>query len=214
MRFGRLLVPAILWPSGLYLLLAGVEPVSGLFLLLAGVWFLFDNPLESLAAFSGPCPACGAEVRTRRRSPCRCPSCGTVIQMEDGRLSPARSEEGQADSAPEELAAAGKDSPFAGPLPLAPGDTLDLHTFSPREVASLLGDFLDLCAPAGISRVRIIHGKGMGVLRQRVRALLARDPRVLSYQDAPAAAGGWGATVVELRCPSDRAGTDAGEAQP
>jgi hypothetical protein len=198
MRFARLLLLAIVWPSGLYLLLGRVEPFSGLFLLFAGIWLLLDNPLEFLAAFSGPCPACGAEVRTRGRSPCRCLSCGTAIQVERGRLSLARPEEGPTDSAPEDLAAAGKDSPFAGPHPFAPGDTLDLHTFSPREVAPLLDDFFDLCEQAGISRARIIHGKGMGVLRQRVRALLARNPRVLSYQDAPAEAGGWGATVVEL----------------
>jgi DNA-nicking Smr family endonuclease len=93
----------------------------------------------------------------------------------------------------------GEGSPFAEPLALAPGDTLDLHTFSPREVAPLMGDFLDLCEQAGITRARIIHGKGTGALRQRVRALLARDPRVISYEDAPPEAGGWGATLVELR---------------
>ena len=204
MGFGRLILLAMLWPSGLYLLLGGVEPLSGLLCLFAGIWLLLDNPLEFLAVCSGPCPACGAEVRTRRQSPCRCPSCGTAIKVEEGRLSLARPEEGPSDSAPEDLAAAGKDSPFAGPLPLPPGDTLDLHTFSPREVAPLLGDFLDLCEETGISRARIIHGKGTGVLRQRVRALLARDPRVLAYGDASADAGGWGATVVELRLEAKR----------
>jgi len=212
--FGRLLFLAIVWPSGLYLLLGGVEPLSGLFLLFAGIWFLLDNPLEFLAALSGPCPACGAEVRTRGRSPCRCPSCGTAIKVEEGRLSVARPEHGPADSAPEDSAEAGKGSLFETPLHFAPGDTLDLHTFSPREVAPLLGDFLDLCEQAGITRARIIHGKGMGVLRQRVRALLARDPRVLFCRDAPAEAGGWGATVVGLRGRSDRGETDSGEAQP
>jgi len=61
MRFGRLILLAMVWPSGLYLLLGGVEPFSGLFLLLAGIWLLLDNPLEFLAALSGSCPACGAE---------------------------------------------------------------------------------------------------------------------------------------------------------
>ncbi len=187
--FGRLILLAILWPSGLYLLLSRVEPFSGLFLLLAGIWLLLDNPLEFLAAFSGPCPACGAEVRTRGRSPCRCSSCGAAIEVEEGRLSLARPEHGPGERGPEDLADTGKDLPVAEPLPFAPGDTLDLHTFSPRDVAPLLGDFLDLCEQTGISGARIIHGKGMGVLRQRVRALLARDPRVVSYQDAPADAG-------------------------
>ena len=214
MRFGRLILLAMVWPSGLYLLLGGVEPFSGLFLLLAGIWLLLDNPLEFLAALSGSCPACGAEVRMRGRSPCRCSSCGTAIAVEEGRLSLLTPEHGPGETGPEDLADTGKDSPVAGPLPFAPGDTLDLHTFSPREVAPLLDDFLDLCEQAGIGRARIIHGKGMGVLRQRVRALLARDPRVLSYHDAPADAGGWGATVVRLRCRSEREKADSGEAHP
>lgn len=212
MRLARFLLLAILWSSGLYLLLGRVEPFSGLFLLFAGIWFLLDNPLEFLATLSGPCPACGAEVRMKGRSPCRCPSCGTTIEVEEGRLSLARSEHGPGERGPEELADAGKDSPVAGPLAFAPGDTLDLHTFSPREVAPLLHDFLDLCEQAGISGARIIHGKGIGVLRQRVRALLARDPRVVSYQDAPAEAGGWGATVVELRLEAARGARKPSEA--
>jgi hypothetical protein len=198
-RCGRFLLLALVWPSGLYLLLSRVEPLSGLLLLLAGIWLLLDNPLEFLAALSGPCPACGAEVRMEGRSPCRCPSCGRAIEVEEGRLFLATSEHGPGEGGPEDSADSGKDSSVAAPLPFAPGDTLDLHTFSPREVTPLVDDFLDLCEQTGISGARIIHGKGMGVLRARVRALLARDPRVLSYQDAPAEAGGWGATVVELR---------------
>ena len=212
--FGRLLLLAMLWPSGLYLLLGGVEPISGLLLLFAGIWLLLDNPLDFLAAFSGPCPSCGAEVRTRGRSPCRCPSCGAAIKVEEGRLYPAEVQRNPSDTAYEHLADAGKGSLFEKPLHFPPGDTLDLHTFSPREVAPLLGDFLELCEQAGITRARIIHGKGMGVLRQRVRALLARDPRVLCCRDAPAEGGGWGSTVVELRRRSDRGETDPGEAHP
>lgn len=79
------------------------------------------------------------------------------------------------------------------------GDTLDLHTFSPAEVASLLDEYLRTCQEMGIRQIRIIHGKGTGILRRRVRALLEGDSRVASYADAPANAGGWGATVVELR---------------
>jgi len=212
--FGRLLFLAIVWPSGLYLLLSSVEPFSGIFLLLVGIWFLLDNPLEFIAALSGPCPACGAEVKTRRRSLCRCPSCGAAIEVEDGRLYPAKPQRGASDTADEDLADPGKGSLFEKPLHFAPGDTLDLHTFPPREVAPLLGDFLDLCEQAGITRARIIHGKGTGVLRQRVRALLARDPRVLSCRDAPADAGGWGATVVKLRARSGEGEADSGEAHP
>ena len=204
MRFGRLILLAMLWPSALYLLLGGVEPFSGLLCLFAAIWLLLENPLEFLAAFSGTCPACGAEVTGRGRSPCRCPSCGVAIEAEDGRLHPAEPQTSPSDSTPEDVAEAGEGSPFDGPFPFAPGDTLDLHTFSPREVAPLVGDFLDLCEQAGITRARIIHGKGTGVLRQRVRALLARDPRVLAYGDASVDGGGWGATVVELRSEAKR----------
>jgi Smr domain len=202
--FGRLILLAVVWPFGLCLLLGGVEPFSGLLCLFAGIWLLLDNPLEFLAAFSGTCPACGAEVTGRGRSPCRCPSCGAAINVEEQRLHLAEPQTSPSESTPEDVAEAGEGSPFGGPLPFAPGDTLDLHTFSPREVAPLVGDFLDLCEQTGMTRARIIHGKGTGVLRQRVRALLARDPRVILYEDAPPEAGGWGATVVQLRLEAKR----------
>jgi DNA-nicking Smr family endonuclease len=85
------------------------------------------------------------------------------------------------------------------PVVISPGDSLDLHTFSPKEVVSLLGEFIELSQKADIRVVKIIHGKGTGILRRRVRSVLARDPRVVDFCDAPPAAGGWGATLVELR---------------
>jgi DNA-nicking Smr family endonuclease len=75
---------------------------------------------------------------------------------------------------------------------------LDLHTFSPKEVRNLLADYIDACREAGVHDLRIIHGKGSGVLRARVRALLDRDPRVAAFGDAPPDAGGWGATWATL----------------
>lgn len=82
-------------------------------------------------------------------------------------------------------------------------DELDLHTFRPAEVADLLDDYLTECARLGIGRVRIIHGKGSGKLRRRVQAILDRLPLVASWQPAPVEAGGWGATLVELK-PDER----------
>ncbi|HVO84858.1 MAG TPA: Smr/MutS family protein [Syntrophobacteria bacterium] len=196
---GRLILLALAWPSGLYLVLGGVEPLLGLLCLLVGIWLLLDNPLEFLAIFTGTCPGCGAEVTGKGRGPCRCPSCGAAIKVEERCLCLAEPQKGPPESAPKDVAETEEDSPFGGPLPFAPGDTLDLHTFSAREVDSLVDDFLELCEQNGITRVRIIHGKGAGVLRRRVQALLARDHRVMRYQDAPPEAGGWGATVVELR---------------
>lgn len=75
---------------------------------------------------------------------------------------------------------------------------LDLHTFAPGELNDLLDDYIDACLEAGIHDLRIIHGKGRGVMRKRVQALLRKDDRVRSFHDAPVEAGGWGATLATL----------------
>jgi DNA-nicking Smr family endonuclease len=85
------------------------------------------------------------------------------------------------------------------PVVLPIDGVLDLHTFSPKEVADLLGDYVDECLKMGIYDLRIIHGKGKGVLRDRVRKILAKNPLVESFSEAPLEAGGWGATLVRLR---------------
>jgi len=79
------------------------------------------------------------------------------------------------------------------------GDVLDLHSFLPREVPDVVREYLDAAYEKGLRALRIIHGRGAGVQRQTVRTLLARDPRVTGFGDAPPEAGGWGATWVELR---------------
>jgi DNA-nicking Smr family endonuclease len=79
------------------------------------------------------------------------------------------------------------------------GDVLDLHTFQPGEVRSLIWDYLDECREQGYRHVRIIHGKGKGVLRETVHSVLRAHPFVASYRLADESAGGWGATLVELR---------------
>lgn len=81
---------------------------------------------------------------------------------------------------------------------------LDLHTFRPQDVKSLLPDYLEACQRKGIRRVRIIHGKGIGQLRQTVHALLGRLPQVSSFTLAGEFSGSWGATWVELK-PADPA---------
>ena len=75
-------------------------------------------------------------------------------------------------------------------------DSLDLHTFQPREVKELLDDYLEAACEKGFREVLIIHGKGEGVLRRRVQAILKKHPRVLSLHQADASSGGWGATVA------------------
>jgi len=76
---------------------------------------------------------------------------------------------------------------------------LDLHTFRPSEVGELVPDYIGLCLEKSILRIRIIHGKGIGTLRETVHALLSKDKRVEGYQLADQTEGGWGATIVWLR---------------
>jgi 16S rRNA (guanine527-N7)-methyltransferase len=78
-------------------------------------------------------------------------------------------------------------------------DVLDLHTFIPKEIPSLLKEYLNACRKANIYSVRIVHGKGKGFLKNRVRGLLKNLPMVASFSEAPSSTGGWGATIVELR---------------
>lgn len=77
-------------------------------------------------------------------------------------------------------------------------DWIDLHTFDPREVESLLDTYLAECRKAGFATVRIVHGKGKGVLKRRVQTFLQKSPLVASYGDADGSGGGWGATVAVL----------------
>jgi dsDNA-specific endonuclease/ATPase MutS2 len=76
---------------------------------------------------------------------------------------------------------------------------LDLHTFQPREIASLIDDYLTECARAGHREVRIIHGKGTGTLRETVHAHLRRSDRVAGFRLGDERTGGWGATLVTLK---------------
>jgi dsDNA-specific endonuclease/ATPase MutS2 len=77
-------------------------------------------------------------------------------------------------------------------------DVLDLHPFAPKEIRSVVKEYLSECCAAGFTNVRLIHGKGTGVQRESIRALLARLPYVQTFSDAPTEAGGWGATLVTL----------------
>jgi len=78
-------------------------------------------------------------------------------------------------------------------------DTLDLHPFRPKDVRNVVSDYLEEAHRAGFRQVRLIHGRGIGVQRGNVRALLTSIPFVESFHDAEASGGGWGATVVLLK---------------
>lgn len=84
------------------------------------------------------------------------------------------------------------------PVELPIDGTLDLHTFDPSEVEDLLRDYLHACRERGILHVRVVHGKGQGILRSRVEGILDRLPEVASRRTAGDDAGGWGATLVTL----------------
>ena len=77
--------------------------------------------------------------------------------------------------------------------------TLDLHTFHPRELKGLIPDYLTACRGQGVLTVRIIHGKGTGVLRRRVHSILSQLAEVSSYHLAGEGAGEWGATIAKLK---------------
>ena len=89
--------------------------------------------------------------------------------------------------------------PLKGPFQYPITDSLDLHTFHPKEVKNLLEDYLNECVKRGIHEVRIIHGKGSGTLRQIVHHVLKHSELVDSFRLAPPEAGSWGATIAKLR---------------
>jgi DNA-nicking Smr family endonuclease len=76
---------------------------------------------------------------------------------------------------------------------------IDLHTFQHREVPGLLEEYFLACIDAKIFSVRVIHGKGKGILKKNVYSHLEKNPHVISYRDSGFDSGGWGATQVELQ---------------
>ena len=90
-------------------------------------------------------------------------------------------------------------SPFVDPVVVPIEDHLDLHPFQAKEIPSVVEEYLAQCRQAGLFEVRLIHGKGKGVQRNIIRALLEKHANVESFHDAPLEAGSWGATVVILK---------------
>ena len=88
------------------------------------------------------------------------------------------------------------DNPFPEPVSIPITDVFDLHTFQPRDVKLVVEEYLKEAHESGFRSVRIIHGKGKGVQREIVRKILERTSFVSDWTDAPAEAGGLGATIV------------------
>ena len=98
-----------------------------------------------------------------------------------------------------ESSASEADSPFGAPVTIALSDSIDLHPFRPRDIPSVVEEYLAQCRQAGLLEVRLIHGKGKGVQRNIIRALLEKLAGVESFRDGGYEAGGWGATIVILK---------------
>lgn len=75
---------------------------------------------------------------------------------------------------------------------------LDLHSFAPRDVESVVRDYVEACRERGILTLRLVHGRGRGVQRAAVQRLLRSLDFVANVRDAPPASGGWGATLAEI----------------
>ena len=84
------------------------------------------------------------------------------------------------------------------PIQIPIDGTLDLHMFAPGDAASVVDEYLRACLEKGIYEVRIIHGKGKGVLRRTVHSLLKKHSMVLSFK-IDSGSSSWGATIVQLK---------------
>lgn len=84
------------------------------------------------------------------------------------------------------------------PVELPVEDFIDLHPFPPRDIPDVVVDYLEAAHAKGFREVRLIHGRGVGVQRERVRSTLSKHLLVESFSDAPADRGGWGATIAQL----------------
>ena len=73
---------------------------------------------------------------------------------------------------------------------------LDLHAFPPRDDASVIHEYVNAAAAAGLTEVRVVHGRGRGVQRGIVQAALERHPKVVAFWDD--SASHLGATVARL----------------
>lgn len=89
-------------------------------------------------------------------------------------------------------------NPFPEPVRIEFGDVIDLHSIPARQIRAVVEDYLLEAHRRRVRWLRIVHGKGIGVQREQVRAILARTPFVVDFKDAPPEAGGWGATIVTL----------------
>jgi DNA-nicking Smr family endonuclease len=94
------------------------------------------------------------------------------------------------------------DGPFDGPVVVPIETSIDLHRFRPEEIGEVVDAYLEAAVERGLREVRLIHGRGRGVQRHRVRVHLERSPWVERFAEAPEDRGGWGATLAWLKPPT------------
>ena len=85
------------------------------------------------------------------------------------------------------------------PVILPIEDSIDLHTFAPRDIPDIVESYLEAAHEEGLEEVRIIHGRGKGFQKERVRQVLEKSDLVEGFEEATPDRGGWGATVVTLK---------------
>lgn len=91
------------------------------------------------------------------------------------------------------------ENPFGTePVEIEITDSLDLHSFAPRDIRAVVEAYLPEAHKKGFPTVRIIHGKGVGVQREIVRQVLSETDFVRKFKNAPEFSGSWGATIVEF----------------
>ncbi len=91
------------------------------------------------------------------------------------------------------------ENPFPEPVEIEIGDSIDLHAFSPKDAKAVVTAYLDEARQKGFRFVRIIHGRGIGVQREMVRAVLAETDFVKGFRSGEEFSGGQGATVAEFK---------------
>ena len=95
------------------------------------------------------------------------------------------------------------DNPFPETIVIPIEESIDLHLFLPREIRDVVEGYIEAAIEKRFREVRLIHGRGKGVQRNRVQQILASHPGVERFTDAPAHQGGWGATIAWLVVPDE-----------